>query len=118
MNRKIIIEKSGVKREIEFPFHICLSRESAQWLRDQLRQMCVDDDATYGWITIPNPADERQLVSTPRPWVDPPPPPFAAPPAQMVTLALHEEIALGLQRKIVELQSEILELRREAKGRD
>ncbi len=59
---RIVIAKNGIKREIAFPFELCLSREAAQWLRDQLKQM-DHDEATYGWITIAHPVDMQGAVN-------------------------------------------------------
>jgi len=55
---RIIIAKDGIKREIVFPFEICLSRDAARWLRDQLKQM-DHDETSYGWITIAHPVDSQ-----------------------------------------------------------
>lgn len=60
---RIIIAKDGIKREITFPFEMCLSREAARWLREQLKQM-DHDEATYGWITIGHPVDSQGKANT------------------------------------------------------
>jgi hypothetical protein len=69
-NHRIVIAKGTIKREIEFPFELCLSREAARWLRDQLKQADIEE-WNYGWITIAHPVDMQGKPSTqPLPWED------------------------------------------------
>jgi hypothetical protein len=67
---RILIAKGGKKREISFPFELCLSRAAARWLRDQLKQM-DHDESPYGWITIAHPVDMQGQPNTqPSRWED------------------------------------------------
>jgi len=61
---RIIIAKDGIKRELTFPFEICLSKAAAHWLRDQLKQM-DHDEGCYGWITISSRCGSQGLANTP-----------------------------------------------------
>lgn len=65
---KLIIAKDGIKREIEGPFDLCLSREVARWLRDQLRQ-ADHDEFHYGWVKVSEePPYQGAVNSPPKPW--------------------------------------------------
>lgn len=67
---RIVIAKNGIKREITFPFELCLSRDAARWLREQLRQIDCDE-STYGWITIAHPVEMQGMPNTqPLRWTD------------------------------------------------
>ena len=67
---RIVIAKDGIKREITFPFELCLDRETARWLREQLKQ-ADHDEGGYGWITIAHPVDFQGSVnSQPMRWTD------------------------------------------------
>ena len=69
VDRSVIV-KDGIKREIAFPFELCLSRDAARWLRDQLKQM-DHDEATYGWVTIAHPVEmQGSPNSQPLRWED------------------------------------------------
>lgn len=47
----IIIHKNGVSRRITGSFSICLSRRTANWLRDELKK-ATHEEFSYGWIMI------------------------------------------------------------------
>lgn len=69
MDSKIIIEKDGVKREVKFPFDLCLSRNAAHWLIHQLKQMDHEESGICGWITVAQPVfAERLANSKPKKW--------------------------------------------------
>jgi hypothetical protein len=69
-NDRIIIAKDAIKRELSFPFELCLSREAARWLRDQLKQADCEE-WSYGWITVALPVDMQGTPSTqPLRWGD------------------------------------------------
>mgnify|MGYP001595491290 CR=1 FL=1 len=71
MNDRIVISKGGIKREITFPFELCLSRDAAAWLRKQLLQKDNDQESGYGWISIAHPIDMQGKPNTmPLRWED------------------------------------------------
>jgi len=67
---RLVIEKDGVKRALSGPFRVCLSRETAERLIDQLVP-ALNRDASYGWLTVmPEIVDESPPDTPPREWTD------------------------------------------------
>jgi hypothetical protein len=63
---KLVIEKDGVKREIDGPFRLCVSRLDADILIAQLRH----EPQTYGWVTIHPEVLNGEPNSPPRKWAE------------------------------------------------
>lgn len=67
---KIVIEQSGVKRELVGAFRLCLSQEAAGRLRDELKK-ADHPEWNFGWIDVqPEPSDESQANTPPRKWAE------------------------------------------------
>lgn len=63
---RIIIEKDGIKRELETPFNICGNREDLERIHKEIQKSGMK---TYGWIRIPKLDIEPSVPDTsPLPW--------------------------------------------------
>lgn len=60
---KLLLLKDNVKRSIESPFNICLSKADRLHLIDMLRN--VEDGVSYGWLTVHDPAPDQGGVDMP-----------------------------------------------------
>jgi hypothetical protein len=63
---KIIINQDGIKRSLEGPFEICLSKDDLQTLLSCLRHH--EDSHVYGWIVIQDNTVRSTPNSDPIPW--------------------------------------------------
>lgn len=75
-NNKVIISHDDVKRELAFPFDLCLSRSALGHLSDTLRKTYNDwkeEGVTYGWVQVTTlDAFAPPCVNTPPiPWKGP-----------------------------------------------
>lgn len=67
---KLILERDGIKREIESPFVLCISSKDAKRLIELL-QTELDRGLTHAWVTIHDiPKVESVPSQAPRPWND------------------------------------------------
>lgn len=67
---KLIIEKDGVKRELEAPFNLCIASDTIRDLQDQLSLILIDQErkgSGYGWVTI-YPKTRTISNTKPIPW--------------------------------------------------
>lgn len=64
----IVINSNGLKRQLNFPFEICLDQRSLKTLKDCLS--LVDENThNYGWITIyEKPIIHAVANQVPLPW--------------------------------------------------
>jgi len=66
---KVILARDNVKRSIEFPFDVCLSRRAAEMLVKCLSEKLAGD-FTYGWIRVSIERVEHEEGTFPRNWTD------------------------------------------------
>lgn len=64
---KIIIEASGIKRELRGPYRICLGADDLEILK---RRICgaQENGFHYGWIFIHQEADDGEPNTSVIPW--------------------------------------------------
>lgn len=71
MDRKLVIDFNGLKRELEFPFGLCMSRTDLHHLVEQLQARLRDENWCYGWTHIHAPYSGPTANQVPIPWVAP-----------------------------------------------
>ena len=66
----VTIEQDGVKRQIQGPFTICMSREDMAIIFDIFADRLRDDNWSYGWCEIRKPRQPIPCVPNlePKPW--------------------------------------------------
>lgn len=64
---KLVIEQDGIKRALEGPFEVCLSKQDAQAIIRCLRE-AADSQAFYGWVLIHDCNVKRCSDTAPIPW--------------------------------------------------
>jgi sRNA-binding carbon storage regulator CsrA len=63
---KLIIEHQDIKREIEGPMQICISRKELKKLIKKLRKE-LKNDFCYGWIDLPNKNKKQDSIANQAP---------------------------------------------------
>jgi hypothetical protein len=74
---RIILSKDGVKREIETPFAMCISRDDLEDLIRALRELhaaMTEMNSSYGWLRVdPSHPCDAPPNTPPLPWTAQPP---------------------------------------------
>jgi hypothetical protein len=66
---KILIEHDGVKRELAYPFNICISRADMEHLVKEFQRALADEEWSYGWKPVHGPIRFSTAPGTlPRRW--------------------------------------------------